>query len=180
VAGRIGCSRRGRVCVGRSGGVVRSRSPRRSRRARGRKRRRSSAAACRAHPSATPLVEMPLAAPRLFEHERVLAALPPGKLRADRRPARCVPGGLDQQSPHVRVAQLGDRALAATRTRDRSDGTSPTKLMNSSTLATRAKSPTTFVFATVSAAPRSCAFRQIGQSQSSPPACVNRSQSRSP
>jgi hypothetical protein len=38
------------------------------------------------------LVETLLAAPRSFEHERVLAALAVIKLSADRRPATSVPG----------------------------------------------------------------------------------------
>jgi hypothetical protein len=99
----------------RSGWSVRS--PRRSRRARGRRRRRSSAVACRGRPSAASAGKPLLAAPGALDDGGVPAALAAGELIADLRPPAGAPGGLDQQATHVRVADLRDRALAALLTR---------------------------------------------------------------
>ncbi len=56
-------------------------------------------------------VEALLAAPCALDHKGVLAALAAREVIADARAAACVPGRLDQQPTHVRVADLGDRAL---------------------------------------------------------------------
>jgi len=63
--------------------------------------------AARRHP--LPALEEPLlAAPGAFDDERVSAALAAGELVADLRPSTRVPGGLDEQTAHVAVADLRD------------------------------------------------------------------------
>jgi transposase len=54
-----------------------------------------------------------LAASGALDRNGILAALATGELIADGRPPARVPGGLDEQPAHVRVADLGDRALSA-------------------------------------------------------------------
>jgi hypothetical protein len=81
------------------------------------------------------LAEALLAAPGALDDERVLAALAAGELVADFGPSACVPGCFDEQATDVAVADLGDRALPTTLAEERSDGTRPTKAMNSSALA---------------------------------------------
>jgi hypothetical protein len=52
-----------------------------------------------------------------------------------------VPGRLDQQTAHVRVADLGDQALPAALTRGVLCGHESTKAMNSRAVRKRLKSP---------------------------------------
>jgi len=53
-------------------------------------------------------VEALLAPPGALDDGGVLAALAAGEFVADRRTSARVPGRLDQQSAHVRVADFGD------------------------------------------------------------------------
>ena len=87
------------------------------------------------------LVEALLAAPGALEHERRLVRV--GGARARSRPAAAgVRARPTRRAAGARgVADLGDRALPAPLAGGCSDGTSPTKAMNSSALAKRLKSP---------------------------------------
>ena len=124
-----------------SSAAARSRSPRRSRRARGRKRRRSSETACRGRPSEPAAVQPLLAAPSALDDEGVLAALAAGELVADLRPPARVPGGLDQQPADMALPTFVIEPCRRCSPEECSEGTSPTKAMNSSAERKRLKSP---------------------------------------